>query len=63
MKFDLKSRLSLVAVPLAIAGIFAAPAIRTHADDKLKNTKEIMEKLHKGKDSAVNTVIAGKDEP
>ncbi len=53
------SRLSVIAVLVAVVGILAAPAIRTLADDKM-TTKDVMEKMHKGKDAPVQAVIAGK---
>ena len=54
------SKLYYVAVAVVLVGFATALTISVSADDKKMTIKEIMEKAHKGKESPVQSVIAGK---
>jgi len=49
-----------LAIAAVVLGVAAVMTIRVSADDKKMTIKEVMEKAHKGKESPVQTVIAGK---
>ena len=53
------SRVSIVAMLLAVVVLLSVPAIRSFADDTL-TVKQVMDKYHKGKEAPVQTVLAGK---
>ena len=54
------SKMHYLAIAAVVLGLAAVMTITVSADDKKMTIKEIMEKAHKGKESPVQTVIAGK---